>query len=85
MLRIYLCEDNQKQLDYFKNCISFPADSISVETLKKQSSRSYVVAEYTGSIKKTITRPSRRISSPIIFIALIVLVLILILLLWIIL
>ena len=22
MLRIYLCEDNQKQLDYFKNCIS---------------------------------------------------------------
>ena len=70
---------------YFKNCISFPADSISVETLKKQLSRSYVVAEYTGSIKKTITRPSRRISSSIIFIALIVLVLILILLLWIIL
>lgn len=70
---------------YFKNCISFPADSISVETLKKQLSRSYVVVEYTGSIKKTITRPSQRISSSIIFIALIVLMLMLILFLWIIL
>ena len=70
---------------YFKNCISFPADFISVQTLKKQLSSSYVVAEYTGSIKRPITRPSQRISSPIIFVALIVLVLILILLLWIIL
>lgn len=66
---------------YCKNCISFPADPILIASIEKQLSNCSIDIEYTGSIQMINWKPTKKVSSPILAIDLVV-ILMLILLFW---